>query len=122
MIATAKLRYLRGSAQKARLVVDQVRGKSVEEAQHILTYSPKTAAKAIKKVVDSAVANAQVKDPKLDVDELFVARAVVDEGPHMKRIRHRSMGRVYTILKRTCHVTIDLDVKGGAEAQAGGGR
>jgi large subunit ribosomal protein L22 len=122
VIATAKLRHLRGSAQKARLVIDQVRGKSVEEAQHILTYSPRSAARAIKKVVDSAVANAQVKDPKLDVDELVVTKAVVDEGPHMKRIRHRSMGRVYTILKRTCHVTIGLDVKGGGEASSAGGR
>jgi len=122
VIARARLRYLRGSAQKARLVIDQVRGKSVEEARHILTYSPKSAARAIKKVVDSAVANAQNKDPKLDLDDLVVARAVVDEGPHMKRIRHRSMGRVYQILKRTCHVTIDLDVKGGAAASAEGGR
>jgi large subunit ribosomal protein L22 len=122
VISTARHRYLRGSAQKTRLVVDQVRGKSVEEAKYILTFSPKLAARAVKKVVDSAIANAQVKDPKLDVDDLVVARAVVDEGPHMKRIRHRSMGRVYTILKRTCHVTIDLDVKGGARNSAKGGR
>ena len=112
VISTARHRYLRGSAQKTRLVIDQVRGKSVEEAKHILTYSPRLAARAVKKVVDSAIANAQVKDPKL----------VVDEGPHMKRIRHRSMGRVYTILKRTCHVTIDLDVKGSGRHSAKGGR
>ena len=121
MISTARHRYLRGSAQKTRLVIHHVRGKSAE-AKHILTSSPRLAARAVKKVVDSAIANAQVKDPKLDVDDLVVARAVVDEGPHMKRIRHRSMGRVYTILKRTCHVTIDLDVKGSGRHSAKGGR
>ena len=122
MISTARHRYLRGSAQKTRLVVDQVRGKSVEEAKNILTFSPKLAARAVKKVVDSAIANAQVKDPKLDVDDLVVARAVVDPGPHQKRTRHRSMGRVYTILKRTCHVTIELDVQGNARNSAKGRR
>jgi large subunit ribosomal protein L22 len=123
VIAKARLQYLGTSAQKTRLVVDQVRGKSVEEAINILHYSPKLVAKDLEKLVKSALANAQQKDPKLDVDELVVSRATVDEGPPMKRIRHRSMGRVYRILKRTCHVTIGLDVPGGrgqAEPEQGG--
>ena len=123
MIAKAKLQYLGVSAQKTRLVIDQVRGKSVEDAIAILHYSPKLVSKDLEKLVKSAVANAQQKDPKLDVDDLFVASASVDEGPPAKRSRHRSMGRVYQILKRSCHVTIGLDVPGGRghqEPEAGG--
>jgi len=112
VIATAKLRYMRSSAQKTRLVIDQVRGKSVENALAILHYSPKGVARDLEKLVKSAVANAQHKDPNLDVDDLFVSRALVDEGPVLKRIRHRAMGRVFQIQKRSCHVTIDLDVPG----------
>ncbi len=110
MISTAKLKYLRSSAQKTRLVIDQVRGRNVEDALAILHYSPKGVAKDIEKLMKSAVANAQQKDSKLDVDDLFVSRALVDEGPPMKRIRHRAMGRVFQIKKRSCHVTIGLDV------------
>jgi large subunit ribosomal protein L22 len=110
VISTAKLRYLRSSAQKVRLVVDQVRGRKVEDALAILHYSPKGVARDIEKLMNSAVANAQQKDPKLDVDDLFVSRALVDEAPPMKRIRHRAMGRVFQIRKRSCHVTIDLDI------------
>jgi large subunit ribosomal protein L22 len=123
VIAKAKLQYLGTPAQKTRLVVDQVRGKNVEEAISILRYSPKRVARDLEKLVKSAVANAQQKDPKLDVDDLVVSRATVDEGPPLKRIRHRSMGRVYRILKRTCHVTIGLDVPGGrgpSEPEQGG--
>jgi large subunit ribosomal protein L22 len=109
MIATAKLKYLGVSAQKTRLVVDQVRGKPVGEALALLHYSRKLVAKDLEKLVNSAVANAQQKDAKLDPDGLVVSRAVVDEGPPQKRIRHRSMGRMYRIIKRTCHVTIELD-------------
>ena len=117
MISTAKLKYLGVSAQKTRLVIDQVRGKPVGDALSILRYSPKRVAKDVRKLVNSAVANAQQSDPNLDVDELFVARAVVDEAPPLKRSRHRAMGRVFGILKRSCHVTIDLDVpnKGAGE-------
>ncbi len=120
MIASAKLRFLGTSAQKTRLVVDQVRGKSVGEALSILRYSPKMVSKDLEKLMKSAVANAQQKDPKLDVDELVVAEAMVDEGPPQKRIRHRSMGRIYRILKRTCHVTVRLDVTGRTKAAQGG--
>ena len=114
MISTARLKYLGVSAQKTRLVVDQVRGKDVGDALAILRFSPKRVARDLEKVVRSALANAQQKDPKLDVDRLVVARAVVNEGPPMKRARHRSMGRLYRILKRSCHVTIDLDMKAAA--------
>ena len=108
MISRAKLKYLGVSAQKTRLVVDQVRGKNVGDALAVLHYSPKLVARDLEKVVRSALANAQQKDPKVDVDRLVIAKAVVDEGPPAKRMRARSMGRIYRILKKTCHVTIDL--------------
>ncbi len=108
MIARARLKYLGVSAQKTRLVVDQVRGKRVGDALAVLRYSPKLVARDLEKVVRSALANAQQKDPKVDVDRLVIAKAVVDEGPPAKRMRARSMGRIYRILKKTCHVTIDL--------------
>ncbi len=124
MIATARLKYLGVSAQKTRLVVDQVRGKNVGDALAVLHYSPKRVAKDLEKLVKSAVASAQQKDPKVDVDRLVVSRAVVDDGPPGKRVRHRSMGRIYRVLKRTCHVTIGLDVRedGRRPAQAAGRR
>ena len=110
MIATAKLKYLGVSAQKTRLVVDQVRGRNVGEAMTILHYSPKLVAKDLEKLLKSALANAQQKDPNVDVDQLVVSRAVVNEAPGFKRSRHQSMGRVFRVLKRACHVSIDLDV------------
>jgi large subunit ribosomal protein L22 len=111
VISRAKLKYLGVSAQKTRLVVDQVRGRNVGDALSILRFSPKRVARDVEKAVRSALANAQQKDPKIDVDGLFIARAVVNEGPPMKRARHRSMGRLYRILKKTCHVTLELDAK-----------
>ncbi len=122
MIATARLKYLGTSAQKTRLVVNLVRGKSVGEALAFLRYSRKLVAKDIEKLLQSALANAQQKDPKLDVDRLIVARANVDEGPPQKRARARSMGRIYRILKKSSHVSIALDVtpaKGAPRAAAG---
>ena len=113
MIATAKLKYLGVSAQKTRLVIDQVRGKNVGDALTILHYSPKLVARDVEKLLKSAVANAQNKDAGVDIDELVVSRAMVDPAPSAKRIQHRAMGRVFQILKRSCHVTIDLDVPGG---------
>jgi len=110
VIATAKLKYLGVSAQKTRLVVDQVRGKNVNEALAILRYSPKLVAKDLEKLVKSAVANAQQKDPNVDVDRLFVRNAQVDGAPPLKRARAQSMGRIFPILKRSCHVTVGLDV------------
>lgn len=116
MIARAKLKYLGVSAQKTRLVVDQVRGRPVGEARTILRFSPKRVARDLGKLMDSAVANAQQRDPNLDVDRLYVARAVVDEAPPMKRARHQAMGRIFPVHKRACHVTIDLDVPGARPA------
>jgi large subunit ribosomal protein L22 len=104
------LKYLGVSAQKTRLVVDLVRGKSVGDALASLRYSRKMVAKDLEKLLQSALANAQQKDPKLDVDRLVVAKATVDEGPPQKRARARSMGRIYRILKRSSHVSIALDV------------
>jgi large subunit ribosomal protein L22 len=91
-------------------VVDLVRGKSVGEALASLRYSRKMVARDLVKLLNSALANAQQKDPKLDVDRLVVARATVDDGPPQKRARARSMGRIYRILKRSSHVSIALDV------------
>jgi large subunit ribosomal protein L22 len=117
VIATAKLKYLGVSAQKTRLVVNQVRGKPVGDALTILRYSPRRVARDVQKLVSSALANAQQSDPNVDVDRLVVARATVDEAPSMKRSRHAPMGRVFRVLKRACHVRIDLDVAGGSGAQ-----
>lgn len=110
MIATAKLRYLGVSAQKTRLVVDQIRGRTAGDALAVLRASRKRVARDVAKLVESAVANAQQKDAKVNVDRLVVARATVDEGPPLKRARANSMGRVFRILKRTCHVRIDMDL------------
>jgi large subunit ribosomal protein L22 len=110
VIATARLKYLGVSAQKTRLVVALVRGKSVGEALANLRYSRKLVAKDLEKLLQSALANAQQKDPKLDVDRLIVAKATVDDGPPQKRARARSMGRIYRILKKSSHVSIALDL------------
>ena len=110
MIATAKLKYLGVSAQKTRLVVDMVRGRPVGEALATLRYSRKMVARDLVKLLQSAVANAQQKDAKLDVDGLIVAHATVDEGPPQKRARARSMGRIYRILKKSSHVSFGLDL------------
>jgi large subunit ribosomal protein L22 len=107
MEVTAKLSGARLSAQKARLVADQVRGRPVEEALDTLTFSSKKAARIIKKVLESAIANAEHNDG-LDVDELKVATVMVDEGPVMKRIKPRAKGRADRILKRSCHITIKV--------------
>ena len=112
MIATAKMKYLGVSAQKTRLVANQVRGKRVDEALSILRYSPKLVARDLEKLLKSALANAQQTDAKVDVDDLVVSRIAVDDAPPMKRIQHRSMGRIYRILKRSCHVTMHLDLTG----------
>jgi large subunit ribosomal protein L22 len=82
----------------------------VGEALGILRYSRKRVARDLSGLMNSVVANAQQKQPGVDVDELVVARAVVDEAPPMKRSRHASLGRVFPVLKRACHVTIDVDV------------
>jgi large subunit ribosomal protein L22 len=116
VIARAKLKYLGVSAQKTRLVVDQLRGKLVADALVMLRHSPKRVSEDLSKLVNSALANAQQGDPNVDVDALVVARVTVDDAPPLKRSRHQSMGRVFPVRKRACHVTIDLDVPGRQEA------
>ena len=103
----AVLRGARLSAQKARLVADQIRGKNVAEALDILTFSGKKGADIIKKVLESAIANAEHNEG-LDVDELRVSTVMVDEGPTLKRIKARAKGRADRIFKRTCHITVKV--------------
>jgi large subunit ribosomal protein L22 len=105
MQAIAKHKFARGSAQKARLVVDQIRGLGVEKALEILDYSNKGAADLVKKVLNSAIANAEHNEGA-DIDELFVKTIMVDDGPTMKRIKPRAKGRADRILKRTSHITV----------------
>lgn len=105
MEVTAKLKFARISPQKCRLVADQVRGKPVEQALQILGFSPKKAAGIVKKVLESAIANAEHNEGA-DIDELKVSRIMVDEGPTMRRWKPRAKGRVNHILKRTSHVTV----------------
>ena len=107
MEVVAKYRRANISAQKVRLVADQVRGMNVEQAEQLLTFSPKKAAHIIKKALMSAVANAEHNNG-LDVDELYVSAIFVDEGPTLKRGRARAKGRGTQILKRTSHVTVKV--------------
>ena len=107
MEVAAKYKGARLSAQKARLVADQVRGKAVEDALNILTFSPKKAAVVIKKALESAIANAEHNEG-LDVDDLRVSAVMVDEGPPLKRIKARAKGRADRIFKRTCHITVKV--------------
>lgn len=107
MNATARLKGARISAQKVRLVADQVRGMPVEKAEQLLAFSTKKAARIMKKVLLSAIANAEHNDGA-DIDELTIAVITVDEGPTMKRGRARAKGRGTRILKRTSHITLTV--------------
>jgi large subunit ribosomal protein L22 len=110
MEVAAKLKHARISPQKCRLVADQVRGKPVEQALQILTFSPKKAAAIIKKVLESAIANAEHNEGA-DIDELKVSTIFIDEGPTMRRWKARAKGRVNHIIKRTSHVTVKVGDK-----------
>jgi len=114
METRAQSRFLRITAQKARLVADLIRGKPVEKALSLLEYTPKRGARLIAKTLRSAVANAQ-STQHVDVDQLYVKRAFVDEGPTAKRFLTRAHGRGTKIFKRTSHVTVIVDerAKGG---------
>ncbi len=107
METMAKLKGVRISAQKARLVADMIRGKPVGEALDVLTFSPQKSAAIIKKVLNSAIANAENNDGA-DVDDLSVSTIFVDEGVTMKRIKPRAKGRADRILKRSCHITLKV--------------
>lgn len=108
MEALAKARYVRISPRKTRRVVDLIRGKDVNEAYAILRATPKRASRLIEKTLRSAVANALHKEEgeDLDVDDLTVVKAVVDQGPTLKRYQPRAMGRATRIRHRTSHITI----------------
>ena len=105
MESIAKLRFARISPQKARLIADEVRGMPVERALEILQFSTKKAAQIVRKVLESAVANAEHNEGA-DIDELKVSVIMVDEGPTMKRMKPRARGRADRIFKRTSHLTI----------------
>ncbi len=107
MQAEAKLKTARLSAQKARLVVDQIRGLQVEKALNLLTFSTKKGAVLIKKILESAIANAE-NNAGADVDELKVSAIQVNEGQSMKRIRPRAKGRANRITKRTSHIVVTV--------------
>ncbi|MEM9255645.1 MAG: 50S ribosomal protein L22 [Pseudomonadota bacterium] len=107
MEVAARLKGAQISAQKARLVADQVRGMPVEDALNVLEFSTKKAAHIIKKILDSAIANAE-NNEGADVDELKISSIYVDEGLTMKRLRPRAKGRADRILKRSCHITIKV--------------
>lgn len=105
METAAKLSYARISPQKCRLVADQIRGLSVEKALQLLAFSPKKGADIVKKVLESAIANAEHNDGA-DIDELKVSQIFVDQGPTLKRMHARAKGRGNRILKRTSHITV----------------
>ena len=108
MEAKAVGKSIRISPQKARLVADVVRGMDVDKAITTLRFMPKKGAGILRKVIESAVANA-TQDDQIDVDNLYIKKIFIDGGPSLKRIRPRAMGRATKIIKRTSHVTVVLD-------------
>jgi large subunit ribosomal protein L22 len=107
LTAKAVGKYIRTSPQKARLVIDQIRGKRVGEAFSILKFSRKSVARDVEKVLRSAVANAEHNfEKKVSTEDLIVSMAAVDQGPSLKRIRPAPMGRAFPIIKRTSYITI----------------
>lgn len=115
MEAKAVAKFIRMSPRKVRLVVDQIRGRSVNDAYSVLQFSKKAAAEPVSKTLRSAVANAQYKAEDegefIDVDDLVVREAFVDEGPTMRRWRAAAMGRAAPIRKRTSHITVVVDTR-----------
>ena len=105
---SAKLSYARVSVQKACFVLDAIRGKDVETAIGILAYNPRYASSVIKKLLESAIANAE-NNNHMSADKLYIAECYANQGPTMKRVQPRAQGRAYRILKRTSHITIVLD-------------
>ena len=103
-------RYIRVSPRKVRLLINEIKGKKVEEALNILSFAPQKGAPILKKLINSAVANAN-QYPDIDVDNLFIKNAFADEGPTLKRFRPRAMGRATRIRKRSSHLTVVLDEK-----------
>lgn len=108
METKAVARYIRISPQKARLVADVVRGQAAEKAINTLRFMPKKGARILRKIIESAVANAS-QNEAVDVDTLYIKAVTVDGGPTLKRLRPRAMGRANRILKRTSHITVVLE-------------
>jgi large subunit ribosomal protein L22 len=111
MQARAEARYIRSSPQKARLVIDLIRGRSANEARIILRQTNKRMAPTILKVLDSAIANAENRNNDVDVDKLMVTEAYVNEGPRMKRVRPAPMGRAYRYQRRMAHIIVKVGDK-----------
>ncbi|MCL2332802.1 MAG: 50S ribosomal protein L22 [Actinomycetia bacterium] len=105
----ASARFQRIAPRKARLVIDLIRGKSLADAKAILAFSPRAASATVEKLLNSALANANQHNEKLNADKLYVSACSVDEGPTMKRFRAGSKGMADPILKRSCHITLVLD-------------
>jgi large subunit ribosomal protein L22 len=110
METRAEAKFVKMSPRKVRLVMDQVRGKSIEEALGLLSFAPQKGARVLKKLLDSAVANAE-QNSGIDVDTLYVKKVYANEGPTLKRFRPRAMGRATRIRKRSSHLTVILDSK-----------
>jgi len=115
-LAAAEARYVRVSPQKARLVVDMIRGQQAGDAVNILNAVNKDIAGDVEKVLKSAIANAENKSTDVDVDRLFVSEAYVNEGPRQKRIRPAPMGRAYRYQRRTSHIVVKVSER-AAEAE-----
>jgi large subunit ribosomal protein L22 len=120
MEARAQARFVRVTPLKARRVVDVIRGMDALEAAALLNFAPQGAAEPVRKVLESAIANADNIDGT-PADRLVITQAYVDEGPTMKRFRPRAQGRAYRIRKRTSHITVVVDEKESAQAGSKGG-
>ena len=114
MEAKAMLRLARVSARKARLVADLIRGRGVDEALEILTFTRKKSAPLFRKLLESAIANAEYhatqQNRKIDLDSLIVSKVLVDQGPTLRRFRPRARGMATKVLKKTSHITVEVDV------------
>jgi len=107
--ARATSKFIRGSPQKARLVIDLIRGRGAGEALTLLRFTKKRITREIEKVLRSAIANAEQKSENVDVDRLVVSQAYVGDGPRLKRVRPAPMGRAYRYQRRTSHITVVLE-------------
>lgn len=114
----AVLRLARVSPQKARLVADMIRGQEADEALKRLLYTRKKSAGIFYKLLRSAIANAQVKNPELNLEDLVVQTVFVDQGPSLRRFRPRARGMAYRIAKKTCHMTIVLTERANINPEA----
>ncbi len=111
MNSRAVTKYVQGSPQKARLVIDTIRGKRVPEALAILHFTKKRAAREVEKILRSAIANAENRSEDVDVDKLFVVETCAGDGPRMKRVRPAPMGRAYRYQRRLAHILIRVEEK-----------